>query len=137
MAPKLNELIIREYPHRKIETDDNSVTVSATRQRGIWDLDGTDIDWSSIEKQPFDWGDLFLVSKKLKLMNPFNYMYIENTQDSTVSRSRTTDREELHLLLSTCFKNETNKFVTRKKFLENTPLGKRSVYALMRCPGSC
>lgn len=69
-------------------------------------------------------------------MLSFNYMYIENTQVSTVSR-RTTDKEELHLLLSTCFKNETNKFVTRMKFLENTSLGKRSVYALMRCPGSC
>ncbi|KAJ5529828.1 hypothetical protein N7527_003221 [Penicillium freii] len=91
LQPKLKELIIRKYPHRKLQLDDTSVIVSATRQKGFpLRYDGTDIDWSSIEKQLFDWGDLFLTGKKLKLSVSFNY--IENTQVSTASR-RATDKQ--------------------------------------------
>jgi hypothetical protein len=72
---QLMELLVREYPHRKLESDDTSVVVSATRQKGLarrWD--GTDIDWTFIEKQLLDWGDLFLAGKKRRLVISFNYM---------------------------------------------------------------
>lgn len=35
MQPKLKELLIRKYPHRKLELDDTSIVVSATRQRNF------------------------------------------------------------------------------------------------------
>lgn len=64
LQPKLKELLVRKYPHRKLESDDTSVIVSATRQKGLTRrFDRTDVDWCSIEKQLFDWGDLFLAGK--------------------------------------------------------------------------
>ena len=75
LQPKLKELLIRKYPHRKLEPDDTSVVVSATRQKGLTlRFDRTDIDWTSIEKQLLDWGGLFLAGKKLRLAISFNYM---------------------------------------------------------------
>lgn len=75
MQPKLKELLVRKYPHRKLESDDTSVVVSAIRQKGLTlRFDGTDIDWTSIEKQLSDWGDLFLAGKKLRLVISFNYI---------------------------------------------------------------
>jgi len=57
LQPKLKELLARKYPHRKLESDDTSVVVSVTRQKGLTlRFDGTEIDWSSIEKQLSDWG---------------------------------------------------------------------------------
>jgi hypothetical protein len=57
------------------ESDDTSVVVSATRQKGFTlRFDGTDIDWTSIEKQLLDWGDLFLAGKKPRLVISFNYI---------------------------------------------------------------
>jgi hypothetical protein len=68
LQPKLKELLIRKHPHRKLESDDTSVVVSATRQKGFTlRFEGTDIDWNSVEKQLLDWGELFLAGKKLRL----------------------------------------------------------------------
>lgn len=64
--------------------------MSATWQKGLTlRFNGTDVDWTSIEKQLLDWGDLFLTGKKLRLVISFNYM--ENTSSSNVN-SRTTDK---------------------------------------------
>lgn len=69
LQPKLEGLIVRKYPHRKLESDDTSVVVSATRQKGlVLRFDRTDIHWTSIEKQLLDWGDVFLAGKKLRLV---------------------------------------------------------------------
>jgi hypothetical protein len=91
LQPKLKELLIRKYPHRKLESDDTSVVVSAIRQKGLTRrFDKTDVDWSSIEKQLFDWGDLFLAGKTLRLGISFNYT--ENTVGSTANRTTTDKR---------------------------------------------
>lgn len=122
LQPKLKELV-QKYPHRKLESDDTSVVVSATRQKGLTlTFDGTDIDWTSIKKQLFDWGDLSLAGKKLRLVISFNYM--ENAPASTVS-GRTIAHETLRLLSSGCFKNETDRSMLKKE-----------VYTLKRFPGS-
>jgi hypothetical protein len=64
LQPKLKELLVRKYPHRKLESDDTSVVVSATRQKGFTlRFDGTDIDWISIEKQLLDWETFFLLAR--------------------------------------------------------------------------
>jgi len=90
LRPKLKELLIRKHPHRKLESDDTAVVVSATWQKGFTlRFDGTDIDWNSIEKQLLDWGELFLAGKKLKLAISFNYL--ETASSSNVS-GRTTDK---------------------------------------------
>jgi hypothetical protein len=66
---KLKELLVRKYPYRKLESDNTSIVVSATRQKGFTlRFDRTDVDWTSIEKQLLDWGELFLASKKLRLV---------------------------------------------------------------------
>lgn len=79
LQPKLEELLIRKYPQRKLKLDDTSVVVSATRQRGLsLRFDGTHIDWSPIEKQIFDWGDIFLAGKKLRLVISFNYRHADD-----------------------------------------------------------
>ncbi|KAJ5875236.1 uncharacterized protein N7473_012583 [Penicillium subrubescens] len=45
LQPKLKELLVRKYPHRKPESDNTSVVVSATRQKGLTlRFDGTDIN---------------------------------------------------------------------------------------------
>ena len=55
LQPKLKELLVRKYPRRTLESDDTSVVVSATRQKCLTvRFDGTDIHWSSIEKQLLD-----------------------------------------------------------------------------------
>jgi hypothetical protein len=55
LQPKLKELLVRKYLHRNLESDDTTVVVSATRQNGFTlRFDGTDVDWTSIEKQNLD-----------------------------------------------------------------------------------
>lgn len=134
LQPKLKELLIRKYPHRKLESDDTSVVVSATRQRGIpLRFDGTDIDWSSIEKQLFDWGDLFLAGKKLRLVISFNY--IESPQSSTISR-RTTDKRGTSSATQRMLQ-ERDQQVCAEEEVSGEPPAWKAVYTLMRCPGSC
>lgn len=90
MQPKLKELLLRKYPYRKSESDNTSVVVSATQQKGLTlRFDGTDVHWTPIEKQLLDWGDPFPAGKRLRLVISFNY--IENTSSSNVS-GRTTDK---------------------------------------------
>jgi hypothetical protein len=48
----------------------------------------TDVDWSSIEKQLFDWKNPFLTGEALKVGILFNST--ETTQGSTVNRKRKT-----------------------------------------------
>jgi hypothetical protein len=44
LRPKLEELLIRKYPYRKLESDNTSLVVSATRQKGLTRrFDKTDI----------------------------------------------------------------------------------------------
>lgn len=35
LQPKLKELLVRKYPHRKLELNDTTVVVFATRQKGL------------------------------------------------------------------------------------------------------
>ena len=121
LQPKLKGLLIRKYPHRKLKSDDISVVVSATRQKGFTRrFDRTYIDWSSIEKQLFDWGGLFLAGKTLKLGISFNYT--ENTLGST--NCKKTGKRGASSATSACFKSETNRSVPRKKYLESLPPGR-------------
>ncbi|KAJ5986554.1 hypothetical protein N7451_010919 [Penicillium sp. IBT 35674x] len=134
LQPKLKELLIRKYPQRKLKSDDTSVVVSATRQRGLsLRFDGTDIDWPSIEKQLFDWGDLFLAGKKLRLVISFNY--IEDPQGSTISR-RTTDKRGASSATQRMLEERDHQLRAEEEVTGEPPAWK-AVYALMRCPGSC
>ncbi|KAF3000590.1 hypothetical protein E8E15_000843 [Penicillium rubens] len=132
--PKLKELLIRKYPQRKLESDDTSVVVSATRQRGLsLRFDGTDIDWSPIEKQLSDWGDIFLAGKKLRLVISFNC--IEHPQSSTVSR-RTNDKRGASSATQRMLEERDQQLRTEEE-VTGEPSAWKAVYTLMRCPGSC
>ncbi|CAG8428374.1 unnamed protein product [Penicillium salamii] len=134
LQPKLKELLIRKYPHRKLESDDTSVVVSATRQKGLTRrFDGTDVDWSSIEKQLFDWGDLFLAGKTLRLSISFNYT--ENTVGSTANR-KTTDKRGASSATQRMLQ-ERDQQIGAEEEISGEPPAWKMVYALMRCPGSC
>ncbi|KAJ5256672.1 hypothetical protein N7478_012776 [Penicillium angulare] len=133
LEPKLKELIMRKYSHRKVQTDDTSVVVSATRQRGIpLSFDGTNIDWASIEKQLTDWGDLFLTGKKLRLVISFNYI---DSQSSTAGR-RTTDKRGSSSATQHMLRERDEQLCVEEEISGEPPAWK-AVYALIRCPGSC
>lgn len=134
LQPKLKELLVRKYPHRKLEPDDTSVVVSATRQKGLTlRFDGIDIDWTSIEKQLSDWGDLFLAGKKLRLVISFNYM--ENSSSSNGS-GRTTDKRGTSSATQRMLQ-ERDRQIYAEEAASGEPPAWKEVYALMRCPGSC
>ncbi|KAH8434447.1 uncharacterized protein LDX57_012094 [Aspergillus melleus] len=134
LQPKLKELLLRKYPYRKLESDDTSVVVSATRQKGLTlRFDGTDVDWTSIEKQLLDWGDLFLAGKKLRLVISFNYM--ENTSSSNVS-GRTTDKRGTSSATQRMLQ-ERDRQIYAEEAASGEPPAWKEVYALMRCPGPC
>ncbi|KUM55832.1 hypothetical protein ACN42_g11406 [Penicillium freii] len=134
LQPKLKELLIRKYPHRKLESDDTSVVVSATRQKGLTRrFDRTDVDWTSIEKQLFDLGDRFLAGKTLRLVISFNYT--ENTVGSTANR-RTTDKRGASSATQRMLQ-ERDQHISAEEEISGEPPAWKMVYALMRCPGSC
>lgn len=137
LQPKLNELLCRKYPQKKIISDDTSVTVSVNQhnQRNlIRRFDRTDVDWPAIEKQLLDWGDLFLAGKKLRLNISFNY--IENSQGSTTSR-RTTDKRGSSSATQAMLRERGLQVNEKEEDLSGQPSAWKHVYALMRCPGSC
>ena len=134
LQPKLKELLVRKYPHRKLESDDKSVVVSATRQKGFTlRFDRTDIDWASIEKQLLDWGDLLLLGKQLRLVISFNYM--ENASSLNVS-GRTTNKRGTSSATQRMLQDRDRQIYAEQAASGEPPAWKE-VYALMRCPGSC
>ncbi|OQD75547.1 hypothetical protein PENANT_c153G06638 [Penicillium antarcticum] len=132
LQPKLKELLIRKYPRRELELDDTSIVVSATRQKGITRrFDRTDIEWSSIEKQLHDWGDLFLAGKKLRLSISFNY-----TENTSTADRRATDKRGASSATQRMLQERDQQICAEEEASGEPPTWKM-VYALMRCPGSC
>ncbi|KAL4937299.1 hypothetical protein BDV06DRAFT_227080 [Aspergillus oleicola] len=134
LQPKLREKLDAKYPHKKIVIDDTSIMLAVPRVDKVdQQFPKTDINWSEIEKQLFEWGHHFQAGKKLKLIIAFNY--IEDSQGSTASR-RLTDKRGTSSATQGMLQ-ELDREVNTEEELTGEPAAWRHVYAMMRCPGSC
>ena len=133
LQPKLNKLLARNFPDKRLRTDDTSAVVSVTDRSEpdfYVQFDGTDIDWTVLEAQLQTWSHLLRIRKKGRIDLSFHYVepgggatasqrgtkrkYPSATQDMLSQRAIEVDAEE----------NATD-----------SPPVWRHVYNLMRCPG--
>jgi hypothetical protein len=72
LNPKLDKLLDKKFPDRRVEIDDTSIAVSAN-DRSQRDLikrfEETNIDWHVVENQLTTWAELFRAGKKLRVKN--------------------------------------------------------------------
>lgn len=117
---------------RTIKSDDTKIVVAVT-QRSERDVtksfNSTNIDWSVIEKQLFQWGDLFLASKKLRVTISFNHQYIESGQASSGTNKRGASSTIQRML------TERTLQLNAEEEASGEPSIRRDVYKLMRCLG--
>jgi hypothetical protein len=77
LQPKLEKVVGKKRRQKKNMTlEDTNVAVSVTERSEpdlIKQYEGTDIDWSTIERQLVKWGELFRAGKKLRVDLSFNY----------------------------------------------------------------
>jgi hypothetical protein len=94
LKPKLEGFLHKK--NRSLKSENTTVVVSVTARLtpALTKLfDDTTIDWSVIEKQLIDWGELFRAGKKLRLNLSFNY--VDTPQSTTTSLQRTERRGRL------------------------------------------
>jgi len=133
LKPSLDELLERKVAqNRHIRCDDTTV-VASVNDRSERDLtkrfNGTNIDWSVIEKQLVGWGEMFRSGKKLRLNVSFKY---EDSQPPSAAMKRGSKR-------GSC---ATQRMLTDRATqldAEEESSGHlsvwRDIYALFRCPG--
>lgn len=134
LEPKLIELIGKKFPRKRVKSDDTTIVVSVN-QRSQRDLtrrfDQTDIDWSAIEKQLLDWGELFATGKKLRLSISFGY--IEHDHSATAiplsAEKRGWSSATQRMLLA-----RDTQINAEESSSEQASVWKH-VYSVMRCPG--
>jgi hypothetical protein len=133
LKDKLSKLLqTKVSPNRNIRCDDTSVvtSVSDRSQRDLTKrFENTNVDWSGIEKQLIEWGELFRYGKKLRISMSFNY--VESQPPSSVSKSGTKRG-------SSATQRMLSDRAAQLDAEENSsghPSVWRDVYALMQCPG--
>jgi hypothetical protein len=133
LKPKIENLLQSKLQSRPVTCEDTNVTVSVT-DRSERDLvkrfDGTNIDWSIIERQLVAWGKLFRKGKKLRIEATFNYK--DSCPSSTGSANRGPKRGSSatqRMLADRATQLEADQE-------ENGhPSTWQKVYGLMQCPG--
>jgi len=94
-------------------------------------FDDTNIDWSVVERQLVEWGELFRAGKKLKLNLSFNYE--DAPQPSTTSLQRT--EKGGRLSRTQRMLAERDKQVGAEEAASGQPSIWATVYRFFRCPG--
>lgn len=129
LQPKLESLLSRKTSgNKRMRPDDSNVVVSVTERSErdlIRRLDDADVDWSVVEKQLLDWGELFRVGKKLRVEVSFNYVEITAPAASAARGGSTTQR-----MLA-----ERSERLGAEADASGRPSVWSEVYKLMRCPG--
>jgi hypothetical protein len=131
LQPKLEKLLRRKVPHNRcVKPDDTNIVISVT-ERSERDLtkrlDDTNIDWSIIEKQLVDWGELFRAGKKLRVDITFSYIEAAPEPVGLKKRDKRGRSSATQQMLS-----EWADFLDTD---DESPSVWRDIYSLMRCPG--
>lgn len=134
LRPKLEGLLQKKLPHKRVTCDDTNVVVSVTRhsERSLTKrFDETDIDWFVIERQLLAWGELFRAGKKLRINLSFNYLEVGQQMPTTLRRAgkRGHPSATQRMLTERALQLDTEEQTTGQ------PSIWREVYNLMRCPG--
>lgn len=134
LNPKLIELIGKKFPRKRVKSDDTTIVVSVN-QRSQRDLtrrfDQTDIDWSAIEKQLLDWGELFASGKKLRLNISFGYIQHDHSVTATPLSAEKRGRSSVAQRMLLARDTQIN---AEESSSEQVSVWKH-VYSVMRCPG--
>ncbi|KAJ5865177.1 uncharacterized protein N7529_007093 [Penicillium soppii] len=134
LQPKLNELVGKKFPQRRVELDDTAIVVSVnrrTQQDLILCFDQTDVDWPTVEKQLLSWGDLFSAGKKLTLNISFNYT---DGIQGVKSGSRATDKRGVTSVTQRMLLDR-HLDINAEEEANGQPAAWAHVYSLMRCSG--
>ncbi|CAG8393868.1 unnamed protein product [Penicillium salamii] len=85
LKDKLERLLEGKIPRKgRVRSDDTSIAVSVNdrSQRDLMKrFDHLDINWTAVEKQLLNWGELFRRSKKLRLSITFKYVEDDSPQN--------------------------------------------------------
>jgi hypothetical protein len=134
LKPKVEKLSSKKVAHdRHVEYDDTRVIVSVNdrSERDLTKrLDSMDIDWSVVEKQLLQWGELFRAGKRLRIDLSFNYLDAFSQPASTANRGNKRGSSATQRMLAeraSQLQEEQEKSGSRSIW--------QKVYALMRCPG--
>jgi hypothetical protein len=132
LEPKLERFLCKKNRSLRAESTTVVVSVTARSTPAVTKLfDDTTIDWSVIERQLIEWGELFHRGKKLKLSISFNY--VDAPQSTTTSLRRTEKRGRLsrtHRMLA-----ERDEQVGAEEAASGEPSIWADMYRLFRCPG--
>jgi hypothetical protein len=134
LKPSLDELLQSKVAHnRPIRCDDTTV-VASVNDRSERDLtkrfNGTNIDWSVIEKQLVGWGELFRSGKKLRLSMSFKYLDAQPSTDTTKRGFKLGSSATKRMLADRATQLDA------EEESSGHPSVWRDIYALFRCPGS-
>jgi hypothetical protein len=134
LKPKVEKLLSKKVAHdRHVEYDDTRVIVSVNdrSERDLTKrLDSMDIDWSVVEKQLLQWGELFRAGKRLRIDLSFNYLDASSQPASTANRGNERGSSATQRMLA-----ERASQLQEEQEKSGSPSIWQEVYALMRCPG--
>ncbi|KAI9778682.1 MAG: hypothetical protein M1839_007913 [Geoglossum umbratile] len=134
LQPKLEKLLRKKLPNKRVTADDTNAVVSVT-ERSERDLtkrfDDTDINWSVIEKQLVAWGELFRAGKKLRVDLSFNYL---ETGQPPPTSSRRGDKRGISSTTQQMLTERATQLDAEEES-SGQPSIWQDVYSLMRCPG--
>jgi hypothetical protein len=135
LQPRLQQLLQKKLGNSSAKSDDTSVVVSVTG-RSERDLtkrfEELDIDWSTVEKQLVQWGDLFRAGKKLRVDLTFNYVEVgeQLATNSSTRGCRKGGSSATKRMLT-----ERAQQLDAEHDSSEQPSTWKEVYSVMRCPG--
>jgi hypothetical protein len=136
LRSKLRRLVRRKpSKHGKIRCDDVNVVVKNTGRSErplVRRFDETVIDWTIVERQLVEWGELFRAGKKLIVEMTFNYL-AEN-HGALASPSKRTGKQGSGSATRRMLAERAVEIDAEQEATGQPPAWK-GVYEMMRCPG--
>lgn len=135
LKEKVEKVKIRKVFHnRRVRLEEITLTASVLQYRSQPAVhqhsDGTNIDWTVIEEQLLDWGNLIEKGRQLRLDISIGY-----TADTSVPVSQKGDKRGTNSRTAQMLSERDARIDA--ELTSGQPTAWRDVYEKMRCPGSC